>query len=160
MAYAAALSHKNFFYPLSMGTPIIMPRKKEERTKAQELILSVRMWLRNFMIPVSLIFSILFLVVTIIGTMGTFFSPDGEPYESIGNWDTWMFAGGLLGLGIAGWYLYDTWTSKQKFEELVSTTNRRMFLKHLDELDFLVRKLPDSDYERYKKARKKLKIKG
>jgi len=126
----------------------------------KKLYFAFRMWLRNHMIAVSAVGSILFLVITAIGVMGTFFSPDGALYDGIGNWDMVMFGVGAIILGVFAYYLYDTVMTRKKFDELMNVQSRRKFVKNLDEIDFLAHKLPDSDWKRYQMTRKKYKIKG
>ncbi len=122
--------------------------------------------LTEYRLELSSMFSLLFVLVTIIGVAGVFLGDDTPSYliflkdltDPIGTWSSWLLVIGPLGLIVAVWWLYDYAKKSKKLADLMKTPSKAKFVRNLDDIEYLAWSLPQRFEDEVIKRKKDLGI--
>lgn len=104
-------------------------------------------FLREYVLPFSIILTVLGLLMTVFGALGIwmrslFFETPLEVFYVLDLWNAYLFVGGLIVLAFGAYYLY-SYTTKRRFllRELKTNKRSEILAKH-GELRRTARHLP------------------
>lgn len=115
--------------------------------------------LTEYRLELSSFLSLLFGVLTVIGTVGAFFretKSDGSVVYNLhgilsfladlarpfGTWATWLVVAAPIGLIVCIWWLYDYIKKTRELADLIDTPSKAKFVRNLDDIEYLAWSLP------------------
>ena len=124
---------------------------------------------RRFVLNISLIGFIISLIFLILSTLGIFFG-DHESvtsnefltnfYNSIGNWNLWLFIIAITFTLICGWIFIDLILKRSKFNKLIQTTSKATFVRNQEEIEELAWKLGPKYMDLVDERKQKFRIRN
>ncbi len=76
-----------------------------------------------------------------------------------GAWNYWILGIGIILIFIGGWYVYDIFRKRRKFEEYMETESKKKFKENLRDLEEIAYKLGDWYVERLEEKKREWRIK-
>ena len=124
----------------------------------------VKRYVREYMLLVTVIGLIVGIIFLIIGILG--FMPDYElPFftdivKDIGNWYWWFLITALF-FFIPGsaWFMYANISDRRRFNDLIDTDSKKVFVSNVDELEEIAFRLGSSYQEELFDKKEELKVK-
>ena len=106
--------------------------------------------LTEYRLELSSFLSLGFGLLTIIGTVGVFFTDKLPSYlvwlqdlsDPFGKWVSWVFIIGPIGLIACGWWLYDYISKIRELAGLIDTPSKAKFVRNIDDIEYLAWALP------------------
>ncbi|MCD6571843.1 MAG: hypothetical protein J7K62_01065 [Thermoplasmata archaeon] len=119
---------------------------------------------REYLLPINIIILIAGAFLITMGTIWIWFNNlelDGftDLVHLIGGYNYWLFAFGILLLGIAVWYIFDFYRKRKFVLEELKTDKRSEFIKKHLEVEEAVKYLPSKYRKMLEEKKKELKIK-
>lgn len=124
--------------------------------------------LTEYRLELSSFLSLLFGVLSVIGILGVYvdMGHDFPQYLSFlsdlvspfGNWVTWLFVAGPIGLVVCIWWFYDYVKKTRKLARLIDTPSKAKFVRNLDDIEYLAWSLPQRFEDEVIAKKKELKI--
>ena len=120
--------------------------------------------LREHMLAVSTVFTIISGFMLYVGMMGEWYSSSSLApkliLDTLGDYDIFVFIFGLIIFGFSTYYLWLTKHYMDRFEEIISTSSKREFQRNWTEIEQIARyQLPKEYRKRVAEARKKFGLK-
>ncbi len=120
--------------------------------------------LREHMLAVSTVFTIISGFMLYVGMMGEWYSSSSLApkliLDTLGDYDIFVFIFGLIIFGFSTYYLWLTKHYMDRFEEIISTSSKREFQRNWTEIEQIARyQLPKEYKKRVAEARKKFGLK-
>ena len=120
--------------------------------------------LREHMLAVSTVFTIISGFMLYVGMMGEWYSSSSLApkliLDTLGDYDIFVFIFGLIIFGFSTYYLWLTKHYMNRFEEIISTSSKREFQRNWTEIEQIARyQLPKEYKKRVAEARKKFGLK-
>jgi hypothetical protein len=79
--------------------------------------------------------------------------------DAIGNWKYWIFLISAATLGISTYLIYSNAKKRSEFNELIETDSKQVFVKNLDDIEYLAFQLGPSYEEKVWDKKQSFKIK-
>jgi hypothetical protein len=134
-----------------------MAKKSEKKKKGfswTEFKFAVRIWLRDYALLFSTIFTIVSIILIVFGALALFlydthadmlFQPlkdwiafiHGAKKASDPHYDLCLFPLGILVLLFAGWYMGSGFVKRTRFNKLIETESKSEFIENMDEIEEL-----------------------
>lgn len=77
----------------------------------------------------------------------------------LGDWGYWVFTVGLLLMIVFFYLYYKVLSDTKKFQEMISSSSKNLFLKHVRDLEKISRKLGPMYVEELRETKNKWKVK-
>ena len=79
--------------------------------------------------------------------------------DAIGNWKYWIFLVSAALLGITTYLMYSNFKKRSEFNELIHTDSKQVFVKNLDDIEYLAFQLGPSYEDKVWEKKQDFKIK-
>jgi len=79
--------------------------------------------------------------------------------DAIGNWKYWIFLISAALVGISIYLMYSNFKKRSQFNELIETDSKQVFVKNLDDIEYLAYQLGPSYVEKVWDKKQLFKIK-
>jgi len=119
---------------------------------------------REYMLVVTaigLFVGVIFLIIGILGFMPDYELPVfSDIVEDIGNWYWWFLIISLFFfIPASGWFMYSNMADRRRFDELIDTDSKKVFVSNLDELEEIAFRLGTTYQEELFDKKEELKVK-
>ncbi len=111
---------------------------------------NLKMFYRKYVLQITLIGLIVNLIFFIISSLGIFMGDQEvvknntffkDFFNAIGNWNYWLFIITITLVIACGWIFGDLMLKLSKFNNLVKTTSKAIFVRNQEEIESLAWKL-------------------
>ena len=79
--------------------------------------------------------------------------------DTIGNWKYWIFLASAALLGVSTYLIYSNGKKRSQFNEMINTDSKQVFVKNLDDLEYLAYQLGPKYEEKVWDKKQLFKIK-